>query len=187
MLGGPIVGVGAGLVAGIHRYTLGGFTAFSCGISTILAGIIAGYFGSKRKQMGNQITAGFAVMIGMILESVQMLLILVFAKPFEQAWSLVQFISVPMIFGNGLGTLLFMFIIRAIKRDKELTRAIQTNQAFLIADQTLPYFRQGLSFVSCREIAEIMLKLTQADAVSVTDEKQVLAHVGAASITISLS
>jgi two-component system, LytTR family, sensor histidine kinase LytS len=181
LLGGPIVGVGAGLVAGVHRYTLGGFTAFSCAISTILAGIIAGYFGKKRKQMGKQITAGFAVMIGMIMESVQMLLILVLAKPFEQAWSLVQFISIPMIFGNGLGTLLFMIIIGAIKRDKELTRANQTNQAFLIADQTLPYFRQGLSFHSCREIAKIMLKLTHADAVSITDDHQVLAHVGAAS------
>lgn len=181
LLGGPIVGVGAGLVAGVHRYTLGGFTAFSCAISTILAGIIAGYFGKKRKQMGKQITAGFAVMIGMIMESVQMLLILVMAKPIEQAWSLVQFISLPMIFGNGVGTLLFMFIIKAIKRDKELTRANQTNQAFLIADQTLPYFRQGLNIDSCREIAEIMLKLTAADAVSITDDQQVLAHVGAAS------
>ncbi|NYE08396.1 two-component system sensor histidine kinase LytS [Bacillus niacini] len=180
LLGGPMVGVGAGLIAGMHRYTLGGFTAFSCGISTILAGIIAGYFGRKRKLMGKQITAGFAVMIGMILESVQMLLILVFAKPFEQAWSLVEFISLPMIFGNGLGTLLFMFIIRAIKRDKEVTRANQTNLAFLIADQTLPYFRQGLNIHSCGEIAEIMLKLTDADAVSVTDDHQVLAHVGAA-------
>jgi two-component system, LytTR family, sensor histidine kinase LytS len=181
LLGGPVVGVGAGLIAGVHRYTLGGFTAFSCGISTILAGIIAGYFGRKQKQMGKQITAGFAVMIGMIMESVQMLLILVLAKPFEQAWSLVQFISLPMIFGSGLGTLLFMFIIKAIKRDKELTRANQTNQAFLIADQTLPYFRQGLNIDSCREIAEIMLKLTDADAVSITNDNQVLAHVGAAS------
>ena len=181
VLGGPIVGIGAGLVAGVHRYTLGGFTAFACAISTILAGIIAGYFGKKRNQTGKQITARFAVMIGMIMESVQMLLILVIAKPFEQAWSLVQFISFPMIFGNGLGTLLFMFIISAIKRNKELTRANQTNQAFFIADQTLPYFRQGLNFHSCREIAEIMLKLTDADAVSITDDHQVLAHVGAAS------
>jgi len=181
LLGGPIVGVGAGLVAGLHRYTLGGFTAFSCAISTILAGIIAGYFGNRRKQMGKQITVGFAVMIGMIMESVQMLLILVMAKPFEQAWSLVQFISLPMVFGNGLGTLLFMFIIKAIQRDKERTRANQTNQAFLIADQTLPYFRQGLNIHSCRGIADIMLKLTDADAVSITNDHQVLAHVGAAS------
>ncbi len=31
LLGGTKVGIGAGLIAGIHRYSLGGFTAFSCG------------------------------------------------------------------------------------------------------------------------------------------------------------
>ncbi|MFZ7942704.1 LytS/YhcK type 5TM receptor domain-containing protein [Neobacillus sp. 19] len=181
LLGGPTVGIGAGLVAGIHRLTLGGFTAFSCAFSTILAGIAAGYFGKKRKQKGKQITSSFAVLIGMALEAVQMLIILVVAKPFNDAWELVQLISLPMIFGNGLGTLLFMFIIQIIKRDEERARANQTNQAFLIADQTLPFFRQGLNFHSCKEISEIMLKLTRADAVAITDDHQVLAHVGAAS------
>jgi two-component system, LytTR family, sensor histidine kinase LytS len=181
LLGGPVVGIGAGLVAGVHRLTLGGFTAFSCSVSTILAGMIAGYAGKKRKQKGKQITPLYAVWIGMLLEAVQMLIILVAAKPFDLAWNLVQLISFPMIIGNGLGTLLFMFIINAIKRDLEMTRANQTNQALLIAGQTLPYFRQGLTIHSCKEVAEIMLKLTDADAVSVTDNRQVFAHVGAAS------
>ena len=181
LLGGPAVGIGAGLIAGIHRYTLGGFTALSCALSTILAGIVAGYFGKKRKQKGKQISPSFAVIIGMALETVQMLIILVAAKPFNDAWELVQLISLPMIFGNGLGTLLFMLIIQIIKRDEERTRANQTNQAFLIADQTLPFFRQGLNIHSCKEISEIMLKLTDADAVSITSDQQVLAHVGVAS------
>ena len=68
-----------------------------------------------------------------------------------------------------------------MKRDEERARANQTNQAFLIADQTLPFFRQGLNIHSCKEISEIMLELTNADAVSITDDQQVLAHVGAAS------
>ncbi|MCY7433652.1 hypothetical protein MCZ49_18240, partial [Bacillus safensis] len=33
LIGGPFVGIGAGLLAGIHRYTLGGSTALSCAIS----------------------------------------------------------------------------------------------------------------------------------------------------------
>ena len=37
LLGGYRLGVGAGLIAGIHRMTLGGFTGFACGISTIIA------------------------------------------------------------------------------------------------------------------------------------------------------
>jgi len=181
LLGGPTVGIGAGLIAGIHRYTLGGFTALSCSLSTILAGIAAGYFGKRRKQKGKLITPTFAVIIGMALEALQMFIILVTAKPFSDAWELVQLISLPMIFGNGLGALLFMLIIQIIKRDEERTRANQTNQAFLIADQTLPFFRQGLNIHSCKEISEIMLRLTDADAVAITNDHQVLAHVGAAS------
>ncbi|WP_042461882.1 sensor histidine kinase [Neobacillus dielmonensis] len=181
LLGGPAVGIGAGVLAGIHRYTLGGFTSLSCALSTILAGIAAGYLGKKRKQQGKPISSLFAVITGMMMETVQMAIILVAAKPFADAWELVQLISLPMIFGNGLGTLLFMLIIQIIKRDEERARATQTNQAFLIADQTLPFFRQGLNLESSREIAEIILRLTDADAVAVTDDHQVLAHVGVGS------
>ncbi len=178
LLGGPMVGLGAGLIAGIHRYTLGGFTALACAIAVVVAGIVAGYLGRKRLGNGKKITALFAVRIGMLLEIVQMFIILLVAKPFERAWELVQVIGIPMVFVNGFGMLLFMFIIQSIIRDKERARANQTSQVFHIADQTLPFFRQGLNKNSCKEIAEIMLKLTDADAVAITDDHQVLAHVG---------
>jgi two-component system, LytTR family, sensor histidine kinase LytS len=181
LLGGPSVGIGAGLIAGLHRYSLGGFTAISCCLSTIFAGVVAGYFGKKRKQNGKQITAKFAVIIGMSMEAVQMVIILVAAKPFDHAWNLVQLIGIPMIFVNGLGTLLFMLMIQAIKRENERTRANQTTQAFFIADKTLPFFRLGLNIHSCKEVSRIMLDLTDADAVSITDNYQVLAHEGSAS------
>ncbi|MGJ7922528.1 LytS/YhcK type 5TM receptor domain-containing protein [Neobacillus sp. LXY-4] len=181
LLGGPMVGIGAGLIAGIHRFTMGGFTAFSCAISTIIAGIVAGFLGMKRKQNGKKITSAFAVTTGIALESIQMLIILTTAKPFDQAWNLVELIAFPMIAVNGFGTLMFMFIIQWVMRDDERTRANQTNLAFKIADQTLPFFRQGLNIHSCNAIAKIMLKLTDADAVAITDNHQVLAHVGAAS------
>jgi len=35
IIGGPLVGVSAGLIAGLHRYYLGGFTALACAIGTI--------------------------------------------------------------------------------------------------------------------------------------------------------
>lgn len=178
LLGGPMVGLGAGFIAGIHRYSLGGFTAFACSIAVVIAGMAAGYSGRKRLASGKKITALFAVRIGMLLETVQMIIILLVAKPFEHAWELVQVIGIPMIFVNGFGMLLFMFIIQSIIRDKERARANQTSQVFYIADQTLPFFRQGLNKNSCKEISEIMLKLTDADAVAITDDHQVLAHVG---------
>ena len=35
-LGGPVVGVTVGIISGLHRYTLGGFTALACSISTVV-------------------------------------------------------------------------------------------------------------------------------------------------------
>ncbi len=46
LLGGPLVGTLSGLIAGGHRFLIdiGGFTAFSCGLSTFVEGIMAGFF-----------------------------------------------------------------------------------------------------------------------------------------------
>ncbi|MGA8941675.1 MAG: sensor histidine kinase [Thermoactinomyces sp.] len=181
LIGGPLAGVGAGLIAGSHRLLLGGFTALSCAFSTVLAGIVSGFLGRNRITKQKRISPLFAVLTGITLETIQMLLILAMAKPFEQAWQLVQIIGLPMIFVNGFGTLLFMLIIRSIMNETERMRATQTNLAFKIADQTLPYFRQGLNARSCKAVSEIMLKLTNADAVAVTNNCKVLAHEGAGS------
>ena len=181
LIGGPVVGIGAGLIAGIHRYFLGGFTAFACSISTIIAGVVAGYLGKKRGEAGKKITVGFAVLIGMIMESLQMLIILLIAKPYHLALELVGQISFPMIVINGLGTMLFMFIIEHAQKEDVRMRVLQTDTAFSIADKTLPYFREGLNIDSCKKISEIILNKTEADAVAITDEHMVLAHVGTAS------
>lgn len=180
LLGGPFVGLGIGLIAGLHRFTLGGFTAEACAISAVLAGLAAGYIGVQYRKK-SRITPLFAVSVGVVMEIIQMGIILLVTKPFEMALDLIKVIGIPMIVINGFGTLLFMFIIQSIFREEERARAVQTNKAFHIADQTLPFFRQGLNPDSCKEVAQILLRLTDADAVAITDQKQVLTHVGAAS------
>ncbi len=81
LLGGYKVGIGAGIIAGIHRFTLGGFTALACGLAAMLAGIIAGFFHKKDRHV--KLPAAF--FIGALAESVQMLIILLIAKPFDKA------------------------------------------------------------------------------------------------------
>lgn len=178
LLGGPMVGIGTGLIAGLHRLSLGGFTAIACGFSTILAGITTGYIGRNFRIQG-RFAPWNAAAIGIVMECSQMGIILLLAKPFHAAWELVQIISIPMIVVNGFGTLLFMFMIQSILHEEERTKALQTHKALYIAEQTLPFFRQGLSARSCREVAQIILKNTKADAISITNQQQILAHVGA--------
>ncbi|UVI30130.1 sensor histidine kinase [Paenibacillus spongiae] len=180
LLGGPLVGTGVGLVAGIHRLSLGGYTAVACGFSTIFAGIATGYIGSYLRRHGKN-TPWRAVAIGIIMECIQMGIILLVARPFDAAFELVRIIGIPMIVINGFGTLLFMLIVQSIVQEEERTRALQTHKALRIADQTLPFFRQGLNPDSCREVAAIILRGTHADAISITDQHQVLAHIGAGS------
>lgn len=43
LLGGPVVGGLVGLTGGLHRYSLGGMTALSCMVSTIVEGCWAGW------------------------------------------------------------------------------------------------------------------------------------------------
>jgi sigma-B regulation protein RsbU (phosphoserine phosphatase) len=42
LVGGPLVGLGSGLIGGVRRYFLGGFTSVPCGLSTVLSGLISG-------------------------------------------------------------------------------------------------------------------------------------------------
>ncbi|MEF3304451.1 sensor histidine kinase [Paenibacillus sp. GYB003] len=177
LLGGPLVGTGVGLIAGLHRFTLGGFTALSCGLSSILAGIVTGWIGRRIRVWENK-ALWQAVVIGISMEAAQMGIILLAARPLEAAVALVRVIGVPMIVVNGFGTFLFMLIIQSILREESRTRALHTQQAFSIADETLPFFRQGLNPESCRHAADVILKWTNADAISITDRHRVLAHVG---------
>ncbi|UHA76211.1 sensor histidine kinase [Paenibacillus sp. 481] len=177
LLGGPLVGTGVGLLAGVHRLFLGGYTAVACGISTIAAGIVTGLI-SKRFLKHRNNAPWLAAAIGIVMECLQMSIIVMTAKPPEAAFALVSIIAIPMIVVNGFGTLLFMLIIQSMLQEEERARALQTHKAFYIADQTLPYFRQGLNAHSCREAAAVILKLTNADAISITDEHYVLAHIG---------
>lgn len=124
LLGGYKVGLGAGFIAGIHRYTLGGFTGLSCGLATIIAGILAGIFYRKNKI----VKLRSAFLIGALAESLQMVVILLLASPFEKAWTLVEIIGLPMILANGLGCALFLLIIKSVINEEEKAGAMQAQK-----------------------------------------------------------
>ncbi|WP_368503743.1 LytS/YhcK type 5TM receptor domain-containing protein [Alkalihalophilus sp. As8PL] len=177
LLGGWKVGVGAGLIAGIHRYTLGGFSALACGISTVLAGLIAGYFFKKYRRR-RVVSWQLALSIGMLAETVQMLIILVIARPFTDAWALVSSIGVPMIIANGIGTAIFILIIRNVINEEERMGKFQAERSFRLANQTLKYMRKGLSSESAKATCSILYKEIDVAAVSITNHNTVLGYVG---------
>lgn len=118
LIGGPIVGLGAGLIGGLYRYFfLGGPTTLACSIATILAGLFAGivFMINGRKFIGIFGAVVFAVLIEMF----HMLLALILVQPYSQALAIVEEVSVPMIFANALGILVFSFIISNLIRERK--------------------------------------------------------------------
>jgi two-component system, LytTR family, sensor histidine kinase LytS len=174
LLGGYKVGIGAGLIAGIHRFTLGGFTAFACGFAAILAGIIAGFYQKKKKNVN--LSAAF--MVGAIAETVQMLVILLLAKPFDKALTLVEIIGMPMILANGLGSALFLLIIKNVVAEEEKAGALLAQKTLRIADQTLAYLRKGINPESALAVCRILHNEVQTSAVAMTNQTAILAHIG---------
>lgn len=124
LLGGPKVGIGAGLIAGAHRFTLGGFTAIACGTATIIAGILTSLLYRKH----TRVKLHTAFLIGALAEALQMLIIILVARPFEQAWDLVNIIGIPMIVANGLGTVLVLLIIKSVLSEEEKASAVQAQK-----------------------------------------------------------
>lgn len=179
ILGGPLVGFCAGTIAGGHRYLIdmGGFTAVACGLATVMEGFAGSiiYHAIKRKPFD----AAAAFITGIAVEVLQMLIILLFAKPFDAAVSLVKVIGGPMIVVNSLGLAVFVEMVSSVSREQERIAAYQAQTALKIALRTLPYLRSGLNTGSAKETARIILEMTDLDAVSITDESRILAHVGA--------
>src|SRR5512135_1772969 len=72
ILGGPLVGFAAGVIAGGHRFLIdvGGFTAVSCGIATIAEGLVGGILYSRIKRKPFDPLAAF--LTGIVVEIIQM-------------------------------------------------------------------------------------------------------------------
>ncbi len=178
LLGGPLVGVIAGLIAGGHRYLIdiGGFTALSCGISTIVEGLIGGYAYYHIKNKSNKWQ--YAFFIGVFAEIAQMIIILALARPFQDALNLVKIILLPMVLVNSLGIAIFIGIIENIYSEYERIAAGQANKALKIANLTLPHLRKGLNYEVAQKVVDIIYATVDVAAIAITDSKEILAHRG---------
>ncbi|MGL9720048.1 LytS/YhcK type 5TM receptor domain-containing protein [Symbiopectobacterium sp.] len=146
MLGGPSVGFLVGLTGGLHRYSMGGMTALACMVSTITEGLIGGLL-HRYLLRRNRIDMLFQPLVvgrtSLVAELLQMIIILLLARPFDSAVELVKDIALPMMITNTVGSAMFMRILldrRAIF--KKYTSAFSA-KALQIAARAEGALRQG--------------------------------------------
>ncbi|MBK6601387.1 MAG: sensor histidine kinase [Betaproteobacteria bacterium] len=181
LLGGPLVGFLVGLTGGLHRYSLGGFTDSACAVSTTVEGLLGGGFHAyllRRNQAARILQPSVALVTTLLAEAMQMIIILLMAKPFDQAARLVAHIAAPMILTNALGAALFMRLILDRRDTLERYSIAFSEKALRIAHRTVGILMQGFDEQNCTRMARVIQEETGVGAVAITDCETVLAFVG---------
>ena len=117
LLGGPAVGLGAGLIGGISRYFVGGFTAIPDGLIFVVAGLVGGVIYKLRK--GEFPSIYGAVLFAIFIESLFLGLVLLIARPFDEALYFVEQAYLPLVVGNSIGMAIFALFLSNLTKERK--------------------------------------------------------------------
>ena len=174
LLGGPIVGMGAGMVAGIHLMLLGGVGWLANGMVNPLTGLLAGwtarFFSQERV-----IPPLKALFIGVFPPILQMHLLLILQP---DGSGIVDKIGLPLVLSNSLAIAIFTAMIGIVLKEQENEAALATKRALTIAEEALPFLKKNHSNEMASGLANLLYDRLKLAAVSVTNKQEVLAHTG---------
>lgn len=165
-----------GLVGGFHRVLFSNFSNYFYIFSSIIICLVIGKISDHVKQGNLYPSNGWVILLGVTAYLIQMVFIDLF-----RCFALVRLIFWPMVILNTIGTFLFVEILKTYMSYAQQLRAVQTKDVLELANKTLPYFRQGLDMDSAHHVFKIIKNYTNFDAVGLTDQMNVLAHVRAGS------
>ena len=151
--GGPAGGLIAGMIAGIHRLTMGGVTAQACVVATCCIGLICGAV--SKKWYKYIVKPYFALLLSALMEVFHLSIVLIMVKPFETALDIVRQIALPFIAVNALGFVLMIIIMTYTEKQRNL--AIERSRlrselevANVIQHSLLPLINEN--YPGCKEI-----------------------------------
>jgi len=181
ILGGPSVGLAVGFTGGLHRYSLGGSSAFACMVSTVIEGLIGGLFHRYMTQRGHFRTLFNPLPVALVTlaaEVAQMLVLLLLVEPPGVAKHLVEQIAVPMLVANALGAGMFMRILLDRRQLYERQSSVFSTKALAIAARVEGLLRSGFNIDTSALVARIIYEETGVGAVAITDTENLLAFIG---------
>lgn len=111
LVAGPYVGLAAGLIGGIHRFFLGGFTGLGCSVATVLAGLLAGLV--HRAKKGELLGVIPAILFALGIEALHSALVLTLSRPFSDAYGALLLTMPGMLIAVPLGLAICVIIIHA--------------------------------------------------------------------------
>ena len=132
LVGGPLTGVSAGALSGLHRffYDPGGFTSLACGLGTFSFGVLGAVY--YRWFSGLKAPRHLALVgLTVAAELIQCVIILAVARPFAEAVALEKAILIPKIVVNSLGLVIFSAVMDRMNRSLRIELLEQQHQVEL--------------------------------------------------------
>lgn len=186
IIGGPAVGLGAGVIAGVHRFAIdiNGFTGVACCVSTIIEGIIGGILHNKFNTPHKK---RLAFVLTIFAEILQMGIILLIARPYSEAIKLVEVIAFPMILFNSIGVVILLGVFNSFF-SHQVDLALNYVKSILeVLDNCIPFIRKGVNDkTSMHKVCQNLVELPWIGWAKLTDLKnEVIAVVGNQSYELS--
>lgn len=175
LLGGPVLGFFAGLIAGLHLLFLGGLgslaNSFVNPITGLLAGLTARFFSNERV-----ISPLKALFIGVFPPILHMQLMLILYT--DRVVDLVNMIGLPLVLTNSTAIAIFTAMIGVVLREQENEAALASKQALTIAKEALPFLKKDAPVDVARGLANLLYSRLKPAAVSVANDQEVFAYKG---------
>ncbi|GIO22122.1 LytS/YhcK type 5TM receptor domain-containing protein [Oceanobacillus sp. J11TS1] len=177
LLGGPIVGLGAGIIAGVHLFFLGGIGFLANSLVNPLTGVLAG-FTARFFSQERVISPMKALFIGIFPPILLMHLLLIFDSQDREMITMINTIGLPVVLSNSIAIAIFTAMIAIVLREEENEAAFATKQALTIAEEALPFLKEDSFQEKAEGIANLLYARLKLAAVTVTNENEVMAHKG---------
>lgn len=177
LLAGPAMGAAVGLTSAI-AFGVSGSPAMNGGVGAALGGLLGGWVYLYRPTSRQRMMAGFVV--GVISQAVWMSATFAANSAVADPAAILN-MAIPADLVNGLGVMTFLVLAADLRAQQERIGSLQARRALEVANQSLPFLRQGLTEESAAHIARIVESFAEVSAVAITDGKRVLAHCGAGS------
>lgn len=176
LIGGPVLGGMVGLIAGLHRWYLGGITGFACGVATVFEGLVGGFIALKFKRSFLDIRVAF--LAGVLGEICQIFFVLLLTRPIEKAIAIEMVVGIPMIVVNTVGVVGFIIVVRDVFQKHNGMIISQFNR-FVEIERTISIVTEkGMDSESADAILEELTKRTELKGILLGKGDGILSYRG---------
>jgi len=127
LLCGPYIGLGAGLIGGAYRLSVGGANVYAAALGPVIAGTVSGlvYNYHKKTMVSTKISVLVAIIIESFVSFFALAIRMLAGDPLSTIWTILVNVALPMIIMTSAAVGVFSFIAHYLLQEQKLLKENQ--------------------------------------------------------------